>query len=329
MIKRTTKIILPWLITVAALYIAFRGIDWQVLFAHLGEARGGWIAFAVFCTILSYMLRGRRWQYLFARPTVSYVNATKVLLLGFFMNNVLPARAGELVRAHLGARVTGESRTLVLATIASERLIDGLTLSLFFVVFAIGAGDRRLSDDFFYVACAFALVAFLVIIALFFRGHIFSFAERCHLRFDTSASRYVYERFQVFLNGLSPLFSPSKIFLIVLWSIVIWTVELLVYYAVSSAYGADLPLSYVVLFLIAVNFSSLIPSAPGAIGVIEAVGSQVLASVGVPRELALTMVLTQHAIQYLVVGVPGACLMLTWKRQLQELRDDDREIPEA
>lgn len=322
MIKRIVKIVLPWLITVTALYIAFRGIDWQVLLSHLGEAKGVWIAAAVFCTVLSYMLRSRRWQYLFTKPTVSYVSATKVLILGFFMNNVLPARAGELVRAHLGARVTGESRTLVLATIASERLIDGLTLSLFFVVFSISAGDERLSEDFFLVACAFAMVAVAVLTALFFRGYLFSFAERCHLRFDTTASKYAFERFQIFVNGLSPLFSRSKILLIILWSVAIWSVELMVYRSISLAYNADLPLSYVVLFLVAVNFSSLIPSAPGGIGVIEAVGSQVLASVGVPRELALTMVITQHAIQYLVVGIPGACLMLTWKRQLQEIKDD-------
>jgi uncharacterized protein (TIRG00374 family) len=166
------------------------------------------------------------------------------------------------------------------------------------------------------------MVAVAVLTALFFRGYLFSFAERCHLRFDTTASKYAFERFQIFVNGLSPLFSRSKILLIILWSVAIWSVELMVYRSISLAYNADLPLSYVVLFLVAVNFSSLIPSAPGGIGVIEAVGSQVLASVGVPRELALTMVITQHAIQYLVVGIPGACLMLTWKRQLQEIKDD-------
>ena len=76
------------------------------------------------------------------------------------------------------------------------------------------------------------------------------------------------------------------------------------------------------LFLVAVNFSSLIPSAPGAIGVIEAVTTAVLMSLGVEKEHALSMVLTQHAIQYLVVGLPGVVMLFTWKKHIKDSEND-------
>ena len=75
---------------------------------------------------------------------------------------------------------------------------------------------------------------------------------------------------------------------------------------------------FYVLFMVAVNFSSLIPAAPGGIGVIEAVVKTVLVSVGIDAELALAMVITQHIMQYLVVGIPGAAIMMTWRDKLQE-----------
>ena len=76
------------------------------------------------------------------------------------------------------------------------------------------------------------------------------------------------------------------------------------------------------------NFSSLIPSAPGAIGVIEAIASGVLISSGIDKELALPMVVTQHLIQYLMVGIPGIIVMLTWKKEIAAIREESKDSRE-
>ena len=115
------------------------------------------------------------------------------------MNNVLPARAGEFVRAHLGAKVSSETRTLVLATIASERLVDGLTLSIIFVIFSSGIGDQTVSRNLSYVAAAFGAVAVGVIVTLIFRAPIFALIEKVHLRFESKASHYTFNRLQLFV----------------------------------------------------------------------------------------------------------------------------------
>jgi uncharacterized membrane protein YbhN (UPF0104 family) len=107
---------------------------------------------------------------------------------------------------------------------------------------------------------------------------------------------------------------------------VIWLVELGVFYSVSCAFSNPLSLSTTVLFLVAVNFSSLVPAAPGGFGVIELVAKKVLLSVGVASgELALSMVLTQHMIQYAVVGVPGAFLLATVRSQIHDMTTRETE----
>ena len=323
LIRRWVFRISPWIVTVIALYIAFNDVKWPVLFNHLGEANPTFLLGAVLLTVCSYLMRSRRWQFLFPEKVMNFAYSGKVLILGFFMNNILPARAGEFVRAHMGAQVAGTTRTLVLATIASERLADGLMLSVMFVAFSFGVGNQDYSRNLFYVALLFGSATIGVLLVLIFRSKIFSVGDRINERINRKASKYAFDRLKIFINGLSPLCTPSKAAVISLWTIVIWSIELCVYFCIAQAFDASLSLPLCVLFLVAVNFSSLIPAAPGGLGVIEAVASAVLVSIGIPKEKALTMVLVQHVIQYLVVGIPGAVIMFTWKKQLKELKRDD------
>jgi len=328
--KRLLRTFIPWCITGVALYIVLKGMDWEQFQSNLRNAKLLPILAAFMMTGLSYILRARRWQHLFPRPVLSYFNALQVLILGFFMNNVLPARTGELVRAHLGARVTGVSRTLVLATVAGERLADGLALSIFFVIFSLHLGDQGYSENLFWVACMFGAAAFSVLALLLFRDPVFRLVDHLAERWDSKFSEYITTRARAFVEGLSPMCHWPGSFVIALWSAIIWSIELFVYYSVATAFGQPMSFSLCVLFMVTVNFSSLIPAAPGGIGVIEAATTAVLVSVGIDREIALTMVLTQHVIQYLVIGVPGALAMITWRRSIREVEEsNDKELATA
>jgi len=320
------KKILPWLITIAALYLAFRGVEWELLWGHVSGARIEYLLVAVVLTIASYWLRAARWPLLFPQVALPLLSSWKVLVLGFFMNNILPARAGELIRAHLGAKVIGCARTLVLATVASERLADGLTISLFFILIIgfLGRGnlDPAIADNLMYVAYLFGAVAVGVIAVLSLRNQVVKILNNLASRLDRKSSTYALSRVQMFIDGLSPLQNPSRAARIGLWSVIIWGVELGAFAAVSQAFGGNLSLSGTVLFLVAVNFSSLIPAAPGGFGVIELIAKSVLVSAGVASpELALSMVLAQHVIQYAVIGIPGAFLLSTLRSQLSDMSD--------
>ena len=326
------RVVLPWLITCVALYLAFRGVQWGLLWSHVKSAHLGYILLAVILTAFSYVLRSARWPLLFPSTSLPFWSSYRVLVLGFFMNNILPARAGELVRAHLGGKVTGEPRTLVLATVASERLADGLTISLMFasIIMFLGRGhlDAEYAQNLMYVAYLFVFAALGVISVLLVRGKIFSLVDHLASKLNHKASTYTLSRVQIFINGLSPLCSPGRALIIACWSALIWGVELGVFAAVGAAFNdAPLPLSSVVLFLVAVNFSSLVPAAPGGFGVIELFAKKILLSVGVASdELALSMVLVQHVIQYAVIGVPGAFLLATLRTQLQDMQSNSGEI---
>jgi uncharacterized membrane protein YbhN (UPF0104 family) len=73
---------------------------------HIRQASWGWIALAVALYSSAFLVRSFRWRYLLA-PLVLVPGKRlfTFLVLGFFMNNTLPMRLGELIRAHVTAEV--------------------------------------------------------------------------------------------------------------------------------------------------------------------------------------------------------------------------------
>ena len=80
--------------------------------------------------------------------------------------------------------------------------------------------------------------------------------------------------------------------------------------------------SSLALYLTVLNFSSLIPAAPGGIGVIEVITTLFLQKVGIERATAFSMVATQHLIQYLVVGLPGLYFFFKLKKKIEQLKSE-------
>jgi uncharacterized protein (TIRG00374 family) len=316
----------PWIITIVALYYVCHDINWAELYEHVRNGNFSWLSLAISLTIFSYLMRSWRWLYFFPdKSLLNYLQSVKVLFLGFFMNNILPARTGELVRAHVGARLAKCKRTLVLATIASERLVDGVTISLFFLIFAVGSVRSDFSNNMLYVVSVFIFAIIGVILVLAFQKTIFKFINKIAEKYNYRYISYAVERVQIFIEGLKPLTELKRLPFTIFFSILIWSIELLVYYSVAQAFSANLSFVHCVIFMVTVNFSSLIPSAPGAIGVIEAIGTTVLVSLGVEKELALSLVLAQHIIQYLVVGVPGLIVMLSWRQMIKAVEAEQVE----
>lgn len=285
----------------------FSSVEISLIVEQLKQADYRFILFALFTTVISYTIRSFRWIYFFEKVAPSFSNAFCCLIYGFFMNNVLPARMGELVRAHVGGRLMGLSRAHVLATIAAERLADGLVISLIFAVCYLTSSQEIYHHaGLLYVSYIFLAASIFTATILWQQKIVFHYLERLSLVLPGHLSQYSIRRAKRFMEGLAPLFQIKRFIIISTLSLIVWGVELFVYYQVSRAFNVNLSLSGLSIFLVAVNFSSLIPAAPGGIGVIEAFATFILTKIGVSKETAFAMVVTQHLIQIIVVGIPGA-----------------------
>ena len=155
------------------------------------------------------------------------------------------------------------------------------------------------------VAMLFVCAGIGTFFVLLLRDHIFRFLHAVDQKTGKRIISYFLVRIERFIRGLEPLLDVYLLSRVVVFSVIIWCIELSVYGFIANAFSEPMTIGQLGLFLAAVNFSSLVPAAPGGVGVIEAFASFALVQSGVSHEVALAMVVSQHLIQILSVGIPG------------------------
>jgi glycosyltransferase 2 family protein len=123
-----------WLLTLAtlvgsgvALHYALRDLHWSELRTLVAGLDWRWIALAVLFDVASYVLQGFRWRRLLDGATTW--QTTRAIYAGLFVNEVVPMRPGEALRAWVAARDLGTGMATVIPTIVAERLLDVIVLS--------------------------------------------------------------------------------------------------------------------------------------------------------------------------------------------------------
>ena len=238
-VKKKTKkyigVVLGIVFSVLSIAWLLRSIETKEMIAHLKAARLDMLASAVFLCIVSYFLRSWRWPLFFDKKSLSFADSYRCLIIGFFMNNTLPARMGEFVRAHLGGRAAKCSRVVVLATIAAERILDGLAISIIFsVLFSLGVSESEMESgrQLFPVAIFFALVSIGIVVTILLRGPLFQLLEKISTLVPGKLSGFTIQKIKTFIDGFEPMLRPKKLVPILFLSAVIWGVELVVYYQI-------------------------------------------------------------------------------------------------
>jgi uncharacterized protein (TIRG00374 family) len=290
-------------------------------------------------------IRAVRWRILLKPllPNIGLTRTFEVVVIGYMANDVLPARIGELVRAYVLSRRTGVRKTATLATIFVERVFDGLTMIGFaaaVVVFTLiwdpnafmtGPGHNLgsiltgLSIPISIGSVTFLslLVAFIAIASSRSRAErVVAFGVRflpgkLHERGERLASSFV--------DGLGSLRSATSLALVFGLSVVAWLLESAMYFALGTwgfnllgGDGQPLPFYAYILATSFANLSTLIPQAPGYVGVFDAIAKVVLVGAfGALSGVATSYVLVLHATLIIPVTILGFIYLwresLSWK----------------
>ena len=136
-LRKRWKFVFGVAISVVFLWFSLRGLHLQAVWHYIQVANFWWILPAVAVYFAAVWARTWRWHYLL-RPlkSVPLKRLFPIVCIGYFGNNVYPARAGEVIRAFVLRRNEGISVSASFATIIVERVFDGLVM-LLFVFFAL------------------------------------------------------------------------------------------------------------------------------------------------------------------------------------------------
>jgi uncharacterized protein (TIRG00374 family) len=122
---------LGYIFAAACLVWVFHDVDVRDIWQHVRNVNPWWVALAIMCDVLAYVCQGVRWSLLLLPVgRVSPAQSTQAIYAGLFTNEVLPLKAGELVRAYLIARWLQVKMGAVIPSMLVERLFDGIWLAL-------------------------------------------------------------------------------------------------------------------------------------------------------------------------------------------------------
>jgi dolichyl-phosphate beta-glucosyltransferase len=293
------------------LYVVLCQFDLRQTLAALRQAHPGLWILGVTLMVAGYLLRGARWR--IWECSLSYWDSLRLILIGFMGNNLLPGRLGEVLRAHCAAAKTGDDRgrTAALASIAAERILDGLMLAVIGIAgVALVPLDRRLQWALLLLSFVFSGLATVLVLGIRFHDGIRSFIAATNRRFPGHVTAFAQEKANQFLDGLLPLGTLPRIVGAICLTAVIWGVEVGFYYFVGLSVWDGMSVSTALLFVVVVNFASLIPVTIGGIGTIEGVALPFLVSTGISPYPALAMILLQHAGQYFFTTITGGIVYL-------------------
>lgn len=297
------------------LWWAFRDVHPQEALDYLRSVRPWWLLAAVAAATACFPLRLVRWRLLLrgedgaAYPWAPLWHA---VAMGFAANNVLPLRAGEVVRTVAASRLTGARLTTSLASVAVERVFDALTVvGLLALALLLPGKPEGMTVGGVPIRQAANAAGLLALAALAAAALVVAFpraAERLVRRLvpsDRLALRLV-ELLEGLRQGLDVLRSPARLAAVIGWSLVLWLVNAFSFYLAIRAFA--LPVGYVGALVLqgVLAFGIAVPSAPGFVGPFEAVITAVLAVYGVGASQAVAYAVAYHVTTFIPITLLGA-----------------------
>jgi uncharacterized protein (TIRG00374 family) len=256
------------------------------------------MAEVVAVSFAAYALMGLRLSFM-AEPPLPFRSTFCATLVGLAINNVLPAKAGEVAKAVWMGRDNGVSSQKTLGIVFMERFFDVNVLALlsFWVLWAMGECTAAVV----FVACLAAGWCVLV----FFHAYP-SLAEGFASLFGQGGlHRFVSHA----LAGVLENMSPGRLLWLSATSLTIWCFySLQMILSVNAVAGLGLSWSAALSVFAVSGLGMLLPSSPGAIGVYEAVVTTALRHYGVDPDKALALALFSHMSQFLPVTLIGGII---------------------
>jgi glycosyltransferase 2 family protein len=306
-----------------------RGVSLEDILRHVAEAEPAPLAAAVILATATFPLRLVRWRVLLRDEQGHSYPAGPLwhaVALGFMANNVLPLRAGELVRSFAASRLAGIRFTTVLSSIAVERIFDGLTI-IGLLTIALLSPDLPPSVRIAGVAVADLAQTGALIGVVALLGAVLVLAAplsaerivRRVLPWPRFAGRIV-SLIEGVRQGLVVLRTPARLIRVVLWSLVLWLVNALAFYVGFASF--DIPVSFngALLMQALLVLGISIPSTPGFFGPFEAVIVAVLGLSGVPNDVAFSYAISFHVTSFIPITLLGLWSLIRTPGGLQGLR---------
>jgi glycosyltransferase 2 family protein len=322
--KHTAVMIFGLVASVVFLYFALRGIEFHEIWATLKKTNPA-LAFVplifVACTVC---LSSYKWSKI-AGTGVRFREALVAMLIGLFVNNVLPARLGEVAKGYVLSRKTNLSLTYSLASVVLDRFFDLTGLLLLALLFFPRAQLPHAVSRAIYGVISVLVLCILMIILLS-RETIANRLTRRLTRIERSFLSGIGRRIIEVQENLKRISSPLTIIYLVITAGCAWLCSSVALFSVILDLGIHSVSFKAMPFVTALlAFGVSMPSSPGYVGVYQFVLIYLLSIFGVPKYEGFAISVLYQASWYIPYTVVGFFLALREHVHLADIRRLDMQ----
>ena len=300
---------------------------------------------------LVMLIRAIRWQYILKQiGHAKFGSVWSSIMVCYMGNNILPLRAGELMRVFMVGKLEPEiSYSSALATVVVERLFDILVmlmlLSLVLMLIEFPAQRLMLTIsgeqyDFEAVIKGSGMVTLIVALGLFVflillnsrTKQVLSITAWFLKIFPQFISEKILGVLKTFSDGLIIMERPKALFFLFGISIIGWSVNIVPIWLTGLAFDIQIGLTGCMFMMVVGSASASIPGPPGFFGIFHAFNQAGLVFLmSTDSALALSFAVVLHASFYFPFTLVGA--FEAWKKgysltQLKEGAEEAENVKE-
>lgn len=269
---RGLRIVVGIGITVLCFVYIFRNVDFPELRSALAtfDLRFGALALASLC--VGYSLRIYRWAVMLrsAAPDVATFRCARPYLASIALNNILPFRSGDAIRAFVFPKALNISRSQSLATLLLERLLDLLVLVaiLAFGISSIGIENAPswLMTSFSIVTSVSVVISVTAILGARLIVRLIGKLERYSWIIQIPLVLRLLEFVRYVFGYIGSLAGDARLFGVIALTIAIWCFEAAVFGAIMAGLGDPVSIQGTAFVSGLATIATLAPSSPGYFG---------------------------------------------------------------
>lgn len=281
-----------------------RNVNWADAWATIARSNIVLVACALAVYYATFPLRAARWAGLLREggANIGWRDLVRILLLGWFVNSLVPAKLGDLYRSYLVKRRFGISLSRTVGVVVAERLLDLVVVFGLLVLGGYVAFGRTVLPDLWIVYVTGAVLGLLIAVGLV---AIYAAGPRIAHFFPAEVRRIG----RLFREGV--LHSFRALPFAGALTLVIWGAEAMRLMFVLWALGIDLPASGIVFVAVATSLLTTVPLTPAGFGFVEIAMVYVLTEgFGLSQSSAVAVAVLDRAVSVFSVIVVGAIVYL-------------------
>ena len=274
--KNYYSYILQVVISCIFLDLTFHNIDFKLFINNFTLINIKMLIIIIFLLLFGFFLRAYKWRYLLDHiKPIRVISLFKAVIVGYMMNSILPARAGEVYRAFFLNKLEKISKSSVFGTIVLERVFDGLSIGICIIyVLLINIIQEELVYRAGIIGIGVYIFAIIFIVIFYFKKDVVvKIMKKVLFFFPSQLMKKIMEFLNSFYEGLHIFRNLKRLIFFTLFTIIMWVLFLYTNYLFLESMGmfqiinsAVSQINFTILMVVCIAIGVSIPSAPGAVG---------------------------------------------------------------